>query len=221
MIAGVIVFVTAGNWQRGRMLEKETLRAQFDAAANAASMPLPAGSDWRLLRYRPVAATGEYDVPRQMLLDNRVRDGHVGYEVVAPLRLADGRVVLVNRGWVAQGGSRTELPLVPPPTGTLTVQGRINFAPAYLELQMSSPVGPVWQNLDPQRFAAATGIDVLPIIVEETENRGDGLLRDWPAADFGVDKHRIYMLEWYAFAALALVLWIPLNWRKRGVADRR
>jgi len=41
-------------------------------------------------------------------------------------------------------------------------------------------------------------------------------VRDWPAPDFGVEKHRIYMFQWYAFAALALVLWLALNLRRRG-----
>ena len=35
----------------------------------------------------------------------------------------------------------------------------------------------------------------------------DWLARDWPAPDFGIERHRIYMVQWYAFAALALGLW--------------
>jgi surfeit locus 1 family protein len=216
-LAAVVLCVAAGNWQRGRMHDKEALRAQQDAAAGAAPVPMPAlaaDADWTPLRYRRVAAAGEYDAPRQILIDNRVHDGRVGYHVVTPLKLADGRVVLVNRGWIAQGASRQDVPRVPPPLGEVTVTGRLAVpAGGYFELAGAAPAGPVWQNLEPAKFAAATGIAVLPAVIEETEG-ADALARDWPAPDFGIEKHRIYMMQWYAFAAIAVVLWVVLNLRR-------
>ena len=100
-IAAVVLFVVAGQWQQRRMQGKESLRAQFDTAAVQAPVmlaTLPDATDWNALRYRTVIATGEYDARRQILVDNRVQDGHVGYHVITPLVLADGRTVLVNRG---------------------------------------------------------------------------------------------------------------------------
>jgi surfeit locus 1 family protein len=32
-------------------------------------------------------------------------------------------------------------------------------------------------------------------------------VREWPRPDAGVEKHLIYMVQWYAFAALAFGLW--------------
>ncbi len=88
----------------------------------------------------------------------------------------------------------------------------------YLELKSATTTGTVWQNLDPARFAAATGLGVLPVVIEQTgaSLHPDGLVRDWPAPDFGVEKHWIYMMQWYAFAGLAVVLWLVLNFRKRA-----
>jgi cytochrome oxidase assembly protein ShyY1 len=86
----------------------------------------------------------------------------------------------------------------------------------------SAPAGAVWQNLDPARFVAATGVEVLPVMIEATRAPvpDDGLVRDWPAPDFGVEKHRIYMLQWYALAALAIVLWLVVHlWRRAPRAD--
>ena len=59
----------------------------------------------------------------------------------------------------------------------------------------------------------------MPVMIEATaapsgSERDDGLVRDWPAPDFGVDKHRIYMVQWYSFAGLAIALWIVLNLRR-------
>jgi surfeit locus 1 family protein len=75
------------------------------------------------------------------------------------------------------------------------------------------------QNLDPARFAADTGLRVLPVVIEATEppTPDDGLVRAWPAPDFGVDTHRVYMVQWYAFALLAGLLWL---WFHRPRAAR-
>jgi len=216
-VAAVAVCVVAGNWQQGRMREKEALRAQLEAATRASPLDLAglAGSvDWPSLRYRPVIVTGEYIARRQIFVDNKVVAGRAGFHVVTPLALADGRYVLVNRGWVAQGASRSALPDAPPPPGSVMVRGRIAIPPAgYLELKPEATTGAVWQNLDPARYGAATGLHVLPAVVEATSAPmpDDGLVRDWPAPDFGIETHRIYMVQWYAFALLAIVLWLWFN----------
>ncbi len=221
----VALFVAAGQWQGRRMHEKEMLRAQFDVAAAQpplATSALGADTDWEALRYREVVLSGTYDARRQVLVDNRVHEGRAGYHVVTPLALADGRTILVNRGWTPQGASRAALPAVPPPAGIVTVVGRIATpGSGFLELGSAAPAGNVWQNLDPARFTAATGVPVLPVTVEATRPPvpDDGLVRDWPAPDFGIEKHRIYMVQWYAFAALAIVLWIVVPLRSRTRRD--
>jgi surfeit locus 1 family protein len=218
----VAVFGAAGHWQQRRMHEKEGLRAQFDVAMSAAAVALaalPSDSDWSALRYRGIVATGEYDAHRQILIDNKVHGGRAGYDVVTPLKLADGRVVLVNRGWIAQGASRLTVPDVAPPEGNVILRGRLNLpAAGYFELGVEAPTGPVWQNLDPARFAAATGVAVLPAVVEEAPQPSiaDGLARDRQVPDFGIEKHWIYMMQWYAFAGLAVVLWLVFHLRKSG-----
>jgi surfeit locus 1 family protein len=217
-VAGIALFVTAGQWQQGRMEQKQALRAQFDAAAAMAPAALPeAPSDWTAWRYRPVAAEGVFDAARQILVDNKVNEGRAGYHVVTPLVLRDGRAVLVDRGWIAAGETRAQLPAVPPPAGDIIVRGRVNIPTAnYVELSREAPAGVVWENLDPSRFAARMGLSVLPIVVEQTATTGaaDNLVRNWPAPDFGIEKHRIYMMQWYLFAATAAGLWMYFNLRR-------
>jgi surfeit locus 1 family protein len=225
MLAAVVVCVAAGRWQQGRLHDKEALRAQMDAATRMAPVALsglPGAADWTALRYRPVVAEGVYRAGAQILIDNRVHEGRAGYHVVTPLALPGGGAVLVNRGWVAQGASRAVLPDVPPPGGTVTVAGRIEVpASGYFELGPDAAAGPVLQNLDSVRFTAATGVRVLPVVIEQTTAPvpDDGLVRDWPAPDFGIDRHRIYMVQWYAFAALAIALWLILNLRRPPPQD--
>jgi surfeit locus 1 family protein len=108
------------------------------------------------------------------------------------------------------------------PPGVVKVQGRIAIpAAGYLELKPETASGSIRQNLDPARFAAATGLAVLPAVIEATVAPvpDDGLLRDWPAPDFGIETHRIYMVQWYAFALLAAALWLWFH-RPRGARER-
>jgi hypothetical protein len=81
---------------------------------------------------------------------------------------------------------------------------------------MDTGAGPVRQNLDIDRIAAATGLPLLPFVIEQSGGAGDSLVRDRPPPDFGIDHHRSYMVQWYSLAGLGIVLWLALNWRARG-----
>ena len=217
-IAVVAVCVSAGLWQYDRMQQKLALRAQLESASRSEAVAFPRTSEWDAWRFRRVRVTGTFDVAQQILIDNRVRGGRVGYDVVAPLVLTDGRVVVVERGWIPAGATRADIPNVSPPRGEVTVVGRINQPPsAYLELARDPVMGRVWQNLDLGRYAKATGHALLPIVVEQVIPAipGDELVRDWPAPDVGVEKHLSYMVQWFLFAATAVGLWAYLTWRRR------
>lgn len=226
MVGFVALTIALGNWQRHRAQEKDALAATFAAALREPSVPLPLRDDEALaLRFRTVRATGRYEASQQILIDNKVHAGRAGFEVVAPLRLApSGRCVLVDRGWVAQGASRSALPDVPAPAETVTVTGRVNLPPQrYLELGSQHNAGRLWENLDVRRLAAATGLDLLPIVVEQTDPvvPPDPLLRDWSPPDSGSQQNVSYMVQWYSFGALAIILWLALNWREREAENDR
>ena len=223
LAAFLALTVSLGNWQRHRAVEKQALEAAFNAGAAQPPLDLDGGErDAALLLYRTVRATGQYDAQHQVLIDNKLNAGRPGFDVVAPLCFGTGRrCVLVDRGWVAQRAPRSDLPQAPPPAGTLTVSGRAVVPPRrYLELRVEPSVGPLWQNLDIARIAAATRLDLMPIVIEQSDDVAptDALVRDWPRPEFGVDRHLSYMLQWYSLAALAIVLWLTLNWRKRDDA---
>jgi surfeit locus 1 family protein len=210
--------VALGNWQRQRAYDKQALRDQYEAASRAPPLALDAdtlvAADPARFRFRAVRARGMYDAAHQLLIDNRVHAGRAGFDVVAPLKLEGASYVLVDRGWIAQGASRAALPQVPPPAGTVVVEGRINLPPArYLELGADSNAGPIRENLDIGRIAASSGLPLLAFIVEQTQDTRDGLVRDWPAPDFGIEQHKSYMVQWYSLAALGVGLWLALNWR--------
>lgn len=206
-----IAFVSLGNWQSRRAADKRELALALERAAASAPVELPASVD---VVHKRVAARGQFVPERTVLLDNKLRRGRPGYEVVTPLRLGNSPWhVLVNRGWMPAPASRENVPAVRTPTGEVTIDGvALERLPHALEPRPSS--GRVRQNVDLAAFAAETGLQLLPIVVEQHSDAGDGLQRDWPRADFGIEKHESYALQWYAFAGLAIVLGVVFSFRR-------
>lgn len=205
--------VALGNWQAGRASEKRALGEQLEQAMRAPAIDISSHiSDPATAISRRVVARGRFDAERTVYLDNKLRHGQPGYEVVTPLRL-DGSHVLVNRGWVASGRTRDELPRVPTPTGMVRIEGMARARlPAALEL--GKPRGRVRQNLDIAAFGAETGLQLLPLAIEQHSAADDGLVRDWPRPDLGIEKHESYALQWYSLAALAVALFVGLSIRR-------
>jgi len=161
-----------------------------------------------------IAVHGEFLPERTVLLDNKVRHQRAGYEVVAPLRLADGIYVLVNRGWVEAPPRRDQLPEVATPSGRVRVEGiMLERLPRPLKLSGKAS-GRVRQSLDLKEFATESGLPLQAFVIEQHSALADGLLREWPRPDAGFEKHQGYSLQWYSLAALAAVLAIVLSFRR-------
>jgi surfeit locus 1 family protein len=151
-------------------------------------------------------------------LENRPMDARTGFYVVTPLRLADGSVVLVQRGWLPRDlRDRTRLPDYRTPQGMVTVQGLIAPALARLYEFDAAASGPFRQNLSLDAFARETNLALRPwVLVQQDTDPAqaapaaaspDGLLRQWPAPSTGVHKHQGYAFQWFSLSALTLVLY--------------
>jgi surfeit locus 1 family protein len=213
--AFVALTVSLGNWQTGRAAQKQAMQDAWDrgVAAEPVDLGREAKGSPDALAWQRVTVRGEWDATRTILVDNRVHGGRPGYHVVTPLRPEGAtRWVLVNRGWAPGGASRTELPRVPVRAGVVTVEGVAVVPPGKVfELGEVSPGDTVWPNLVLDRYAKWSGLDVAPVVVQQTNDAGDGLVRDWPRPDFGIDKHKAYALQWYALAAVTVILYVVLN----------
>lgn len=220
-LGGVVVFVSLGNWQLRRAEERRALAAAQHAALAAPATPLPAKPvTASAYVWRRIVARGTFLPASTIYLDNRIWHGRVGYVVVTPLRLAGSKLqIAVLRGWVAGTGSRTELPPVRTPAGEQTLDGlALPGIPQRFELKGAAPEGRVWQNLTLERYHAATGLTLQPLLLEQRSDNGDGLSRDWPPHGAGAEKNENYALQWFSFAVLSVVLWLVLSFRRDAPA---
>ncbi|MEN9630810.1 MAG: hypothetical protein RJA10_4038 [Pseudomonadota bacterium] len=217
-VAVLAIAVTArlGFWQLDRAAQKVAL--QQDRDTRATLPPLrggdlagtePAAADqW----HRRVQVQGRWLPEWTVYLDNRPMAGRTGFLAVTPLLMEDGRVVLVQRGWLPRSASdRTRIAPYRTDAGAVVVQGRIAPAASRLYDLGSAASGPIRQNLDTSTFAAETRLKLLPlVIVQEADEAAasDGLARQWPHPASDVHKHYGYAFQWFGLSALATILYV-------------
>lgn len=217
--AGVLVSVLAvslAQWQLGRADQKRATQARWDDGARQVAQRLDRVPDedesWL---YRRIRVQGEFVPGYQIYLDNRIYAGRAGYHVVAPLRMAgSGGAILVNRGWLQGDADRRNAPFVQTPKGPVQLEGILVRARGrYLELSGQTVQGMVWQNLDLDRYRTLYAQPLPNWLLLQGNDLGDGLVRDWPRPDVGVDKHISYAGQWFALAATGLALTLIYLWR--------
>jgi len=212
-LVGILITALLGNWQLHRADEKLRLQQRIEEAGRQAPIHVGASKlNAQDVAYFKVEASGEFKDDGTVYSDNRMRDGVVGYEVITPLRVDGGQYVLVNRGWVKAEASRRRLPAVPAPHGRVRVEGiAVPGNPRIFELSSDVQAGQVWQNVSVERYRKAFGLALQPIIIEQQNDLGDGLVREWTRPDLGLDRHRGYALQWFSLCAVIIALYVVLN----------
>lgn len=206
-----------GFWQLDRARQKMALQGQVDQRANLPAWQtadLLGASDLQEGVHRPVQLRGTWVKEASVFLDNRQMSARNGFILVTPLKLSGSpRAVLVQRGWVPRNFTdRSQVPTIDTPSGEVQVEGRLAPPPGKLyELGEAAP-GAIRQNIHLDSFAQETGLNLLPVSVQQVGASSEGLLREWPRAAAGVDKHHGYAFQWFGLCALAglLYLWFQI-----------
>ncbi|HTU65897.1 MAG TPA: SURF1 family protein [Steroidobacteraceae bacterium] len=215
-------FVSLGRWQWHRGEAKQLAWAEFDRATTQPPVDAPAHLD-TAPRYQMIRLRGRFDGQHQFLLDNRFFKGEVGYEVLTPFAMADGRRILVNRGWVPFLGYRDRLPDISLPRESVesevTIIGRLDELPSP---GLASGRAPPAADANWPKLTAFPSHEELQSALREPIARrlvlmsgaGDGFAREWSPPGLAPDRHFSYAIQWWGFALVLLVLYFGLNFRK-------
>lgn len=131
-IGVLVAFILLGRWQLGVFQDSGKPQSAIDPAPVAVATLAQVGAQMSGESVgRKVTAEGVYEAGRQLLVADRRADvdapggnvsrGH-GYWVLTPLRLDDGTLMPVVRGWVAKDGDPA---IASVPEGRVTVSGRL------------------------------------------------------------------------------------------------
>ena len=211
------LFIALGMWQLHRAEEKRLIlarKATFEHQAprvwQGGGMPPEA--------FEYVQVQGRF-MPHVLFLDNQMHAHQVGYHVLSPFEIGTDRVVLIDRGWVPAGVTRSELPDIITPTEQLTLLGR-----AYYSLGKPWLLGPgieikqadhaVIESLDLQLMEQFLHKSIYPFIIRLDNKSPAGYVRSWPAVSMPPVRHLGYAFQWFAFALVIFIIFIALNIRK-------
>jgi len=240
-VAVAVVFAVAcaflSNWQFTRNADRAQQLALVDQNYDAQPVPLdellpaggelPAGDEWR-----PVEVQGEYLAEEQVLVRNRPHGGTAAFEVLVPFRLEGGRVLLIDRGWVAPGEDQPLPDVVPaPPEGQVTVIARLRPAEPVPASGRSAPRGQV-PTINPPLVA-----DVMDAAGADVELSAYGVMASEDPAPVAVPgalespsedpgPHLSYAIQWILFAIMGFVfigyvIRTELRHRREDVEERK
>ncbi len=220
------VTIRLGNWQSDRAEYKISQQAQLDTALSAPALnfaDVATTANVAIeLRYRSIELAGTFVENERFLLDNRIVEGKAGYGVLQSFRIdpASGnrdRTVLVDRGWVVAAADRSILPKLETPNGIVKIAGRINQPPSRNPGTFDNGRETRLNYVNLEELSQRIGRTLEPMIVEQTTGPGfTGVARPAPGANF--ERNRGYQLQWYAFAAMAVIIFFVLSFRKQEVA---
>ena len=215
-----------GQWQLRRAGEKEHLQTAILAQGQRPA--LNARDVAKMVYFEPenhrlVSLQGVWQASKTLFLDNRPMGDKTGFWVYTPLTLeGSDRAVLVQRGWVPRDFlDRSKLPVIETPEGRITLQGRIAPPPSKLYAFKGEDLGRIRQNIDIGDLRRETGLPLLNASIVQLGAPSEGMKRDWPAPDLGVDRHYGYAFQWFALCALTtgLFVWFQVLLPRRGRAD--
>lgn len=218
-----------GVWQLDRAAQKEALQAAMQAQAgkppldNVQVMVLAGQGRMheRGVLYHPVRLSGRWLSDQTVYLDNRQMEAKVGFFVLTPLRLEpQGQVVMVQRGWVPRNfQQREQVPEVQTPAGLVLVEGDIALAPSKLYAPGAPGEGPIRQNLDLDQYRIETGLPIEAFTVRESGPPSQGMRRQWPVINFGIEKHYGYAFQWFALSLLIAGLYLWFQFFRRPAVN--
>ncbi|MDT8893788.1 SURF1 family protein [Halomonas sp. I1] len=205
----VILGLGLGLWQWERAADKRDLLARFESAPRlvAPESAPPGGAR--------ITVTGEYLQDETLFLDNRIHGERLGVAALTPLRGEDGRLWLVERGFMPMGPSR-ETPRVSTPTGQVTLQGRWQMAGESAPLFGPNREGKRLQRIDLGAWDMPGGFAHDGWLHLET---GKGHLTSWWRPNvLPPSRHIGYAVQWWGLAITALVVMVvgARRWRRDG-----
>ncbi|MEV7792248.1 SURF1 family protein [Streptomyces sp. NPDC087512] len=212
--------IRLGFWQMHRYDERTARNDLVAEALGAKPVPVesltaPGKKITPRERYRTVTAKGRFDTENEVVVRRRTNSNDkIGYHVLTPFVLDDGKVLLVNRGWIpADAPSQTDYPEVPaPPRGEITVTGRMmpdeTTAASGIKDLEGLPDRQI-MLIDSEREAARLGAPVLGgyavLTSPEPENDTPELIGRPGNEDAALNF--AYAVQWWLFAAA-----VPVGW---------
>src|SRR5919106_1586960 len=222
VLVAVAVFIRLGFWQLDRLEQRRMLNATGEERieaepVNLATLLADAEGDFESFEFRRAFVRGTYDLSGEVLIRSQVHLGQAGFHVITPLVVDDDWAVLVNRGWVPMG---MDTPPVDarPETGHQRVEGWVRLTQTRPTLGPEDAPGDqkIFNRVDVGRIGEQTSHTLAPVHIVAI-GEGDDLPIPVDLPEFDEQgPHLAYAIQWFGFAAVALIGFFFLIRRKGG-----
>ncbi len=206
--AAMVAMVNLGLWQLRRLDERQTFNRTVSERIAAdpvdASAALAGGADAAQWEWRPVTLTGTWVDHPPIEVVNRSVDGTQGRQVLGALRTAEGRLVLVDRGFLP-----VTVAIAPPPGGTVTVTARVRRSEVRRTGQTADDASAVLtqvRRVDVAVVGPQFGSDVAPVYLQALSSApaDAAALSPMPLPALDDDgPHLSYAIQWFIFTICA------------------
>jgi surfeit locus 1 family protein len=209
----VVIMFALGNWQLHRAEQKTTRLLAVELAAKTAQLDLQQilSSNIDDMLDMPVNFEGTADAVRYFLLDNRIHEGRVGYEVLVPMQTYSGTVI-ANLGWVAATNSRDILPNIKIDNKKARYTAVVSLPLNNAMVKETALIDGVWpkvlQQTDLNVIQQHYNQEVLPFVVLLNAQESSIFVRNWQPVVMAPEKHLAYAVQWYLLAIAALAVFI-------------
>tara|TARA_R110001592_G_scaffold356278_2_gene657877 strand:- start:2157 stop:2933 length:777 start_codon:yes stop_codon:yes gene_type:complete len=210
------ITVSLSFWQVARAEEKRSLLEAHHQREIAQPVTLEDISESEDRDYLRVIVTGEYDNRSPLLLDNKVRHGLPGYEVISPFRTNLGQWILVNRGWIKGSRDRAILPKIEEVVGEVQLTGYLYRSPGK-QLMLGDDTwqlkeGPtVIQNPAPEEIASKLSLVLYDYSLRLDADVLGALETGWILVSIQPGKHTGYAVQWAALTVVLIILTLFAN----------
>ncbi len=208
-LLGVAVLVSLGVWQVHRLAWKTAILDEITARLAAAPVAVPEEPDPVADRYLRVRASGTIE-PGETHVYTSAPPRGVGYRIVVPFVLADGRRILLDRGFVPIEEERT-----PRHLGPIAVEGNLIWP------QEGNPEPDldrnIWLARDTPRMAEVLG--TLPVMLAVASSDDPDGPMPLPVTVNIPNDHLQYAITWFLLAVVWAVMTGYLLWRIKRRID--
>lgn len=208
------LLISLGFWQWHRAVTKQQRLDQF--AARSQQMPQPLSGDEPI--YTPVKVTGHYDTSHPILLDNRIINHQIGYDVFLPFIPADSQqAVLINLGWIPQAAAQSLAAHLPSPE-TVSIVGMAqppehNLVLAHPKTELRWPL--LVEDIQTDHLSQVLNRRLYPFVL--LLSGSGGFLHHWQmVTSVTPARHRGYAVQWWALALTLIVIYFKLNIRRHS-----
>jgi surfeit locus 1 family protein len=214
----VLVCLRLAFWQLDRLHQR---RAANEIALAARAAPVVSVHGGNLadgnLAGRRVRATGHYDHTHDVVLRGKAYKGVPGVEIVSPLVLEDGRrAVLVHRGFMPTPDAVTMQTDSVREFGRVRVDGIAEPLGSGGGERLERSHRTTWARLDLHALSASMPYELAPVyILQSPDSSLPPFPRRLEAPIIGDGPHLNYAIQWFAFAAMAVVFGAVIWYQKR------